>query len=583
MIMVLMNWFYITCIIYLAGSACMNLLIKAFGSKKEPNLFSVLFTGITVTTLYAQIFSVFSGVNMWANILPIIFCLLYLLLAKRSLAERIRVFGIKTMECLERRGKVFLSVLVIGGVMIAALLSAGQTKMLDTGWYHAQTIRWIEEYGSVKGVANLFIPLGFNSAQHYFDALFSMRFIFGQSMHATGGYFACLLMLHSLCRLAGWKKHRYHTADALAIAEMVYAIIITAFYADPYTDTLPNCLVLFIFAEWIGLLEEQREHGQKPGKEDIFSYGFLCLLGVYATIIKTSVVFVMLLTLYPAYLLIKEKEWKKIAGYLITGIAIIVPFFLTNIRTSGYLVFLAGKIDLFPVKWKVEKDILIHAVDSMIYDVRNIDAPMGEVIGDGIAWIPRWFLNGSISHQILYIGVLILIMFDLFYLFIRLIKRSKIDICMLLTRFTVYLGLIYWLFTLPQVRYCWAFLLFVLAVIPVWYVEEIGGGKLKSAGIMIKGAVILSSVILGMFTGFYGLRTLGYLKQNVPFYLIRQADYEKYEMVPVEKDGITFYIREEGGAIVCGYYVFPYLNDESMLEDIVVGDELRDGFYLSDE
>ena len=83
-----------------------------------------------------------------------------------------------------------------------------------------------------------------------------------------------------------------------------------------------------------------------------------------------------------------------------------------------------------------------------------------------------------------------------------------------------------------------------------------------------------------MYVGFYGMRTLRYVREALPNTLVRQADYQRYEMKPVEKDGHTFYVREEGGAIVCGYYVFPYLNDEELLDSLVTGEKLSDGFSL---
>ena len=126
---------------------------------------------------------------------------------------------------------------------------------------------------------------------------------------------------------------------------------------------------------------------------------------------------------------------------------------------------------------------------------------------------------------------------------------------MLLPRVIVFIGLVYWFFTIPQVKYCWAFLLFPLAVIPGIYLEKAKGWK----------------------------RKIVYVAEAVPKYLLKQADYAKYEMKPVVKDGLTFYVREEGGAVTCGYYVFPYLNDEELLNRLVVGDELKDGFSLQNK
>lgn len=586
MLVVLVNWLYIVLTTYLAGNACMRLLSRLFGGKRADQApsgspFWDLFAGIMCTTCYAQIFSLFAGVRGWANLFLLIFCAVYLAFfhskIKKELSDR-------------TSGSFFiLAVVLLLAAFAFALVSAGPAKLIDTDWYHAQTIRWIEEFGCVTGVANLFYSLGFNSAQHYFDALYSMRAVLGQSLHATGGYFGLLLFCHGLCRLRSYKSRKRHIADALALAEVIYAIIITAFFADPYTDTLPNCLVFFILTEWISLLEEE--------EKEIFPYAFLCVFGVFATVVKTSVVMVVLLVIQPAVWLVREKEWKKIAGYLLTGILIAVPFFITNVKTTGYLVYLASGVDLFDVPWKIDGDILRYSVDSMIHDARAVNATMEEALGSGLAWIPGWFKNDSISHQILYIAVFLLLLLDLvlttrYILSLRRQERSKQlpgQLSMLLPRIIVVIGLVYWLFTIPQVKYCWAFLLFPLTVIPAVHLERIASENNASSGKKLYSrlpaflAAFTGGIVLLMYTGFYGLRTLGYMRDAFPAYLVRQADYELHTMKPVEKDGLTFYIREEGGDIVCGYYVFPYLNDEELLDRLVVGEKLSDGFYLEKE
>ncbi|MDR1863585.1 MAG: hypothetical protein LBQ67_06670, partial [Treponema sp.] len=46
----------------------------------------------------------------------------------------------------------------------------------DTDLYHAQTIRWLNEYGTVPGLGNLHSRLGFNSSWHTFAALIDNGF-----------------------------------------------------------------------------------------------------------------------------------------------------------------------------------------------------------------------------------------------------------------------------------------------------------------------------------------------------------------------------------------------------------------------
>lgn len=589
MLTVLLNWIYIMITTYITGNACLRLLNRLFRGKdiqRKESPFYDLFAGIMCTTCYAQVLSLFTGVGIAANLLLLGFCVIYAaVFGKKMFAE---LAAYKKMQQKIYLGKAesnkpggfvarlevliprLLPVLVIGSLIVYALCSSGAPKLIDTDWYHAQTIRWIEEYGCVTGVANLFYSLGFNSAQHYFDALYSMKDLLGQSMHATGGYFGWLLLLHGLFRLAGFKKHKRHIGDSLALAEVVYSIIVTAFFADPYTDTLPNCLVFFILTEWFVLIEEE--------EEDIFPYAFLCIFGVFATVVKTSVAMVVLLVIQPAIWLIKKKEWKKIAGYLVTGILVAVPFFITNVKTTGYLVYLASFADLFDVPWKIDIEVLKYSVDSMVHAARAIDMPMEEAL-QGLSWVKVWFRNDSVSHKLLYLAIFGLLLFDVAGLISRLLKKEKPELPMLLPRAIVLIGLVYWFFTIPQVKYCWVFLLFPLAVIPALYLEKFQDWRKKIA---ILAAIGAGGVLL-VYSGFYGLRTLGYVKDAIPAHLVKQADYAKYEMVPVEKDGLTFYVREEGGAVTCGYYVFPYLNDEELLEQLIVGEKLQDGFALQSQ
>ena len=73
----------------------------------------------------------------------------------------------------------------------------------------------------------------------------------------------------------------------------------------------------------------------------------------------------------------------------------------------------------------------------------------------------------------------------------------------------------------------------------------------------------------------------GYLRSEVDDLLDAvEADYQKYVHKEVEKNGHTFYVRYEDGDSLCGYYVFPYLDNKDILDELVVGDTLRGGFYL---
>ena len=570
MLSIIGNWVYIALLTSAMGFALMQGYTVLFAklnkqkASRDYGFMHVLLAGILGTTIYAQVFSLFYRVNIEANILLIVILAGYALWQRKYIADMLRLW--KEDFSSLGKGKIIVYVLFFMAVFVFAVSGAGPAKLIDTDWYHAQTIRWIEEFGCVKGVANLFYALGFNNAQHYFDALFSMVWGFGQSMRATGGFFGLIIFAHGLFRVAGWKNHSRHIADYLAVWEMGYSIIVTAFYTDPYVDTLPNILVLFIVTEWMALVEEK--------KEDTVWFGFYCLLAVFAVVCKTSVAPVVFLTVYAVYLLIKQKKAIQILWYLGIGFLMAVPFVITNIITSGYMIYLLTAVDVFDVNWKIDAGVLQYCVDDMVATARNVMASHDEVLHCGLKWVPDWFANESISHQILYLVIVVVALYDLVQIVVALCKKKDLDFAMLWPRICVYIGLVYWFFTIPQVKYCWSFLILATALAPIYYLD-----KKENNAFVLKGLMALSVLMLLMYTGFYSLRTLGYIKDYAPHYPVKQADYKNNVLSPVEKDGQTFYIRFDGGDIVCGYYAFPYMDNVQDMEKLVVGDSLSDGFY----
>lgn len=69
----------------------------------------------------------------------------------------------------------------------------------DSDLYHAQSIRWIEEYGVVPGLGNLHERFAYNSSFFALSALFSMKFLCGTSMHTMSGFF-CVGVVHNSFR-----------------------------------------------------------------------------------------------------------------------------------------------------------------------------------------------------------------------------------------------------------------------------------------------------------------------------------------------------------------------------------------------
>lgn len=283
---------------------------------------------------------------------------------------------------------------------------------------------------------------------------------------------------------------------------------------------------------------------------------------------------IVLLTVYPIYLFIRQKKTVQIVIYLLIGFCIALPYLITNVITTGYLVYLLSALDLFDVPWKIDPAVLQYSVDNMIAFARMPSKSMDEALNCGLAWVSDWWSRESISHQVLYIAIAFLVVSDLFFTLKEVICRKGVDFAMFWPRVCVYIGLIYWFFTIPQVKYCWAFLIFSIAVIPMYYLEK---ADKKWIG---RGFMCIAVALFLMYSGFYGIRTLGYMKDSILNYPVKQADYENHVFDTVKVNGHTFYIKIDNGDIVCGYYIFPYIDNKEDLESLVVGDSLSEGFYF---
>ena len=547
MLSILLSWIYmgsIVCIMGIAvfhGFQLVTKKINAEGKNRLPSFSYVLFLGVMGCTLYAQLWGIFGGIAFEANLVLLIMVLLYTFFSKESILQLVKYWKNEQYSFLPENWiiegnkkstehKIIVSLIIIAGISYA-LASAGPAKLIDTPWYHAQNIRWLEEYGAVKGLGNLFPSLAYNNSQHYFDALFSMKWLWGQSLRNSGGFFGLILFIHGLLRIAKWNTHKSHVADMIGVWEITYSIIVTAFYTDPYVDTLPNALVLVIFTEWIGRLEENTE--------DMGAMILDCLLCIFAAVCKLSVVMVVFLALHPLIILLRQKRMKEIIVYLIMGISVALPFLITNIITSGYLIYPLASLDLFPVYWKMDKEILKYMVDSMVAFARMPAATMEEALNAGISWIPIWFQNESVSHKLFYIVILMVTVYDIHRIIKQVIcdkekRRGKIqkELPMIWVRICIYLGLLYWFFSIPQVKYCWAFLILPLAIVPIYYKQKSEGNRKASEKILL----ISTMTVLLIYSGFYSLRTLGYMKEGILHYPIKQADYIVYNLEEIEVD-----------------------------------------------
>ena len=546
MLMIVLNWLYMLVTSFGLGYGIFCFTEKRLGYRMK-HLSAVLTSGLIAATVYAQIFSLFYKVGLAANAGLAGICLVLFVLCRKRLAGDIR--KLTEDHALWKEG------ILLGGLLLVwAYFTSRGYLYYDSDLYHGQSIRWLEEYGVVKGLGNLHERFAYNSSAFPLGALYSMKFLTGRSLHAVNGFFALLLSLKIL-EARGWRKRgrKLLISDFARMGALYYLTLICDEVVSPASDHVAMCMIFYLVIRWLDCLEEK--------EDSVVPYAYLCVCGVYTMSLKLTAGLVLILLWKPASRLIREKRWKETALYLGMGLLTALPWLIRNVVISGYLLYPFPALDLFSVDWKMSAERAaadaanIKAWGRALYDGRLVGLPITE-------WFAGWFRDTLTTVEKALIaadwislgGTLILAIWCA-------VKKKKQYGDILLVLVTLGASWLFWQTSAPLPRYGYAYMLLLPAVFAGIFLTAAGWYR----------AVFLAAGICGAYKLFM-LAGYGWSVAGEPYYLWQQ-EYGTYELRSVEVDGFTFYEPVTGDRT--GYDDFPAAPEVNIL---LRGDTLREGF-----
>lgn len=549
MLAIILIWLYMLFTCYVTGFACVRAISGRGGclAFKETDY---LFAGTGVVTVYSQFFSIFWKVGFGANLVLLILCFACIMVYRTELSKHFRLVRL-TLTPLKAAGIVFLFLLFAYGASTGLI-------HYDTGLYHAQSIRWIEEYGVVPGLGNIHSRLAYNSAAFCLSALYSMAFLGGQSYHVCAGFLSLLLALVCGEMRIFCRGRKPVLSDFARLIGIYYLLNIFDEMVSPASDYFMVLLVLYIVIRWLDLAE-RKEQSYLP-------FACLCVLSVVVLTVKLSGALILLLTLKPAVMMIKEKRKKETVAFLGLGFLTAFPFFVRNVILSGWLVYPFTAIDLFPFDFKIPKGMAEYdAREIQVWgrgysDVERYDEPIR-------SWLLQWARNLDGTDRVFLImalsGILVLMLLTVYAALKR--KREMRDY--LFVEGILGVCFLFWLLSAPLIRYGCVFLWMSPAL--VWgHLYLLISPHLDRFRIYYIALLLIGVYKLAAFT----VETGSGLTAK---YLLKQKDYENFETIGYELNGYTFYYPAQGDRT--GYLDFPAapLKQE---EGIFRGETLKEGF-----
>ncbi len=527
----------------------------------------VIMGGIGLT-VYSQIFSLFYKIGVKAQfILTMVLGFLYVLIFVFNRSWYKKKF-IKVFKQMQSKGVklavINFTLIIVLGALLASL-TAVEPEHYDTYLYHAQAIRWLEEYGVVKGLGNLHNRFSYNSSFLPLQALFTFKWHLNRSLHSMNGFLSLLFVYWAISSSNILCKRKAAASDFFRLSIVIYVLSNSTYISSPATDMSPMLTVLYIFTKWVSLQEENQKYTYS--KDQTEAYTLLIMMAVWGITLKLSVAAGILFAIYPILEFAKNGSWKKILKYTVVCLIIVVPWLIRNIIISGYILYPYEAIDLFNVDWKMAPSILEFDRKEIIVWGRNVKDV--SLYNQSLwHWFPSWISSiGTLGMIELVLSAISFIVMLPYYLRM-IIKKDIREALLYVVSLTSFLM---WLFSAPLFRYG-----MVYSLIPICLLLS----NIFCRWDVMRQYSVTTDIVVDSCFLLVGLMLV--LKVRIDAPTIYAEDYRHCSASSVVWNGIDMFYPLDTDQL--GYYAFPGTPYINILDNIDMrGENIEDGFRLKQE
>ncbi|MBA5629556.1 hypothetical protein HU137_07205 [Moheibacter sp. BDHS18] len=402
----------------------MGMLIQPF-VQKNSNLFFVLLFGLFGEMMLIHFFAIWLPINE-------IFYGANFLFASFIILIRFQTIKTQLKSCFAEWESWKIPIQILGVLLTTLILMQSATKpfIVDNETYYIQTIKWLNEFGLVKGLANLHFFFGQMSGWHLLQSGFNFGFI-SNSLNDLNGFMMLIFTFFSLHHLNRFFQSRI-TMDLFLGLIPVGNLFFFQFLSAPSPD-LPVFLIsqLIFYLFYKNFIDYQGE------------FKLLLLLVIFLIFIKITVLPLLIL---PLVLLIRHQlfkiEWRFMMLIALMSISL---YFLKNYIISGYLIYpISIFSSLLNPDWKLSPEMAKFMMQNMKVDsLTGLD--FEEIQRQSFfEYFKNWLLEPGLRSVFNKLIILLLLIFPIW------IRKNK-TLFWLYIYALVQFGVLY--FTSPQYRF----------------------------------------------------------------------------------------------------------------------------------
>ncbi len=467
MFLILISWIYISCISYCIGIGFHNILKNVIGKNSFliTHFSIVCISGLLVTVFISSFLCLFIPLAFTSNATLLVFAIVCAVIWRKNL-----LLSIKSNSKLLKQTPWLALLICTIYLIIVAQLSYAPSSHNDDGLYYSTSIKWLQEYGTVKGLANINPRIAFNSTWLVLQAQYSFPFlklglfndlngllVFYMFVYACGGVLTLLngnqtrsAILRAIFILPALAFHHSAVSD--------FMLFNVNFLSSASADIPATLLVWLIIVLLMELFDTEPKH---TGMQHVYEV-LVIFYTISAITIKVVTIPLIIILLFYFFRSLKIKDWKQLKLIFIICFIPVLPWIARNVLISGYLLFPFSAFDVFDFDWKLPiENVLWHENSVKSFAIEGMPNTVHETNKSNLGWLVNWFQKQTFINTVILLFIAassFIYFFMLLYFWLSrklfLLKSNKNLILILVTIFS---GILFWLFKGPDFRFGYGF------------------------------------------------------------------------------------------------------------------------------
>ncbi|WP_407525931.1 LIC_10190 family membrane protein [Lacibacter sp. MH-610] len=475
MIPVLLSWIFIAFVSFHTG-VIFHCLLNYKDGFERPFMahFSVItISGLLVTGFISNVLCLFIPLGLFSQLLLLVVAVAGMIAFKNQ-----TLFVVKYNVELLKQTPFLILLLSTTYLFILAYLSSLPSSHVDDGLYYSTSIKWLQEYGTVKGLANINPRIAFNSSWLVLQAHHSFSFLKIGLFNDLNGLLFFLIFIYTLGGILKLLRGDYSFQTLLRAlillpalcfhhsAESDFMLFNINFLSSPSADIPAAVLTWFIF---LLLIENAKVLQQTKGQQEL--QGIFLLYCVMLVTIKLTTAPVLLLPLFLWINNWRMRHFKAVVLMGLLSVILLLPWLIRNVLLSGYLVFPFSAIDIFNVDWKLPLEN-VYWFESAVKAFAISGQPETSDAANIAAWFPAWFEKLNFVNSVLLIMVLLCTVSYLLIAAVQFLKKGlsffSAYAAVVLTLVIAASGILLWFLKGPDFRFGYGFIILYCSFGVVW-------------------------------------------------------------------------------------------------------------------